>query len=116
MTLDPGSLGYGVLPVDRVPAAQVVRRVRDLGLPTDRLVLGVGASAPPSPLTTVREAVATLTGELGVPVVVGALGRELRAGLAPSAEVVDETVARAVTAAGTLHEHLALVAALEGTA
>ena len=203
-------IASGVLPVDRLPADEIVRRVRELGLPADRLVLGVGASAPPSPLTTVREAVAALSGELGVPVVVGALGprmrrlaaresaglllnwltpsaagaaaaekdrdvagtgadpevalyvrcalggdahavvrreaeryagipsyaanfarlgfaplesavlaatgEELRAGLAPYAGVVDETVVRAVTASGSLDEHLALVDALEGAA
>lgn len=201
-------IASGVLPVDRVPGGEIVRRVRDLGLPADRLVLGVGASAPPSPLTTVRRAVATLTDGLGVPVVVGALGprmrrlaaresaglllnwltpsaastataekdrdvagtgadpevalyvrcalggvahavvrreaeryaaipsyaanfarlgfapldsavlaatdEELRTGLAPYTEAVDETVVRAVTASGSLGEHLALVAALEG--
>jgi hypothetical protein len=201
-------IASGVLPVDRLPAEDVVRRVRDLGLPADRLVLGVGASARPSPLRTAREAIATLTDGLGVPVVLGALGprmrrlaalesaglllnwltpsaaaaavadrdrdvegtaatpevalyvrcalgreshavvrreaeryagipayaanfarlsfapldaavlattdEDLRAGLAAYTDVVDETVVRAVTASGTLDEHLALVAALEG--
>jgi alkanesulfonate monooxygenase SsuD/methylene tetrahydromethanopterin reductase-like flavin-dependent oxidoreductase (luciferase family) len=202
-------IASGVLPVDRLPADDVVRRVRDLGLPTGRLVLGVGASAPPSPLTTAREAIATLSDGLGVPVVLGALGprmrrlaaresaglllnwltpsaagaaaadkdrdaegtgaapevalyvrcalgggahavvrreaeryagipayaanfarlgfapldaavlattgADLRTGLARYTGHVDETVVRAVTASGTLDEHLALVAALEET-
>jgi len=201
-------IASGVLPVDRLPAEDVVRRVRDLGLPADRLVLGVGASARPSPLRTAREAIATLTDGLGVPVVLGALGprmrrlaalesaglllnwltpsaaaaavadrdrdvegtaatpevalyvrcalggeahavvrweaeryagipayaanfarlgfapldaavlattgEDLRAGLAAYTDVVGETVVRAVTGSGTLDEHLALVAALEG--
>ncbi|PFG39329.1 luciferase-like monooxygenase [Georgenia soli] len=71
-------IASGVLPVDRLPADEIVRRVSDLDLPADRLVLGVGASAPPSPITTVREAVATLTDRLGAPVVVGALGPRMR--------------------------------------
>lgn len=71
-------IASGVLPVDHVPPAEIVRRVRDLELPVDRVVLGVGASTGPSPLATVREAVRTLTDELGVPVVVGALGPRMR--------------------------------------
>ncbi|GAA4288523.1 LLM class flavin-dependent oxidoreductase [Georgenia daeguensis] len=199
-------IASGVLPVDHLPPGEIVRRVRELELPTDRVVLGVGASARPSPLTTVREAVRTLTDGLGVPVVVGALGprmrrlaaresaglllnwltpsaargavadkdrdvaglgtdaavalyvrcalgdrahavarreadryagipsyaanfarlgfdaldaavladtaAELRARLTPYAEVLDETVVRAVTATGSLEEHLALVEAV----
>jgi len=71
-------IASGVLPVDHVPAEGIVRRVRELQLPADRVVLGVGASTGPSPLTTVREAVRTLTEGLGVPVVVGALGPRMR--------------------------------------
>jgi alkanesulfonate monooxygenase SsuD/methylene tetrahydromethanopterin reductase-like flavin-dependent oxidoreductase (luciferase family) len=68
----------GVLPVDHLRADDIVRRVRELQLPLDRIVLGVGASRGPSPLTTVRKAVATLRAGLGTPVVVGALGPRMR--------------------------------------
>ncbi|MFC7404343.1 LLM class flavin-dependent oxidoreductase [Georgenia alba] len=71
-------LATGVLPVDLYPADDVAARVADLALPTDRLVLGIGASRRPHPLGTARDAVRTLRDELGVPVLVGALGPRMR--------------------------------------
>jgi alkanesulfonate monooxygenase SsuD/methylene tetrahydromethanopterin reductase-like flavin-dependent oxidoreductase (luciferase family) len=71
-------LGSGVIPVDRVPPQDIVTQFQELGLPRDRVVLGIGASAPPSPLTTISEATATLSSELGVPVMFGALGPKMR--------------------------------------
>jgi alkanesulfonate monooxygenase SsuD/methylene tetrahydromethanopterin reductase-like flavin-dependent oxidoreductase (luciferase family) len=68
----------GVIPVDRVSAREIVTSFRDRQLPEDRVSLGIGASAPPSPLTTIREAATVLKSELGVPVVVGALGPKMR--------------------------------------
>lgn len=72
-------LASGVLPLDHVSPEEIVRRVRELELPLDRTVLGVGARGGPSPLATVRTGVATLRSALGVPVVVGALGPRMRA-------------------------------------
>ncbi|OCG76447.1 LLM class flavin-dependent oxidoreductase [Microbacterium sediminis] len=68
----------GVIPVDAFPAEQLVGRVRELGLPVDRTVIGIGSSQKPSPLTRVGEAAAHLKAELGVRVVVGALGPKMR--------------------------------------
>lgn len=68
----------GVIPVDRVPASEVVASFREKGLPVDRVTVGIGASRPPSPLATVREAAEMITSALGVPVVVGALGPKMR--------------------------------------
>jgi alkanesulfonate monooxygenase SsuD/methylene tetrahydromethanopterin reductase-like flavin-dependent oxidoreductase (luciferase family) len=71
-------LASGVIPVDRVPASQIVSTFRERGLPEDRVVIGIGASAKPSPLTTIREAAMLLKAELAVPVMVGALGPKMR--------------------------------------
>ena len=35
-------LGTGVIPLDRRPAGEIIARVRELALPTERLILGVG--------------------------------------------------------------------------
>lgn len=71
-------LASGVIPVDRMPARDIVSSFREKGLPADRVTIGIGASKPPSPLEQVREAAAAITGELCVPVVVGALGPKMR--------------------------------------
>jgi alkanesulfonate monooxygenase SsuD/methylene tetrahydromethanopterin reductase-like flavin-dependent oxidoreductase (luciferase family) len=70
--------GTGVIPVDRLPAAEIVSAFRAKRLPADRVSLGIGASTPPSPLTSVREAAAILKHELDVPIFVGALGPKMR--------------------------------------
>ncbi|HWV25227.1 MAG TPA: LLM class flavin-dependent oxidoreductase, partial [Thermomicrobiales bacterium] len=71
-------LGSGVVAVDRMPGSYVVREVRERELPLDRCILGIGASAKPSPLTTVRDATELLHGELSATVYVGALGPKMR--------------------------------------
>lgn len=71
-------LGSGVVPVDRVPASEVVRTVKERALPIDRIVIGIGASSPPSPLTTIHEAANVISTETGAKVVVGALGPKMR--------------------------------------
>ncbi|WP_261166590.1 LLM class flavin-dependent oxidoreductase [Microbacterium sp. Marseille-Q6965] len=68
----------GVIPVDLYPARELAARVRELGLPGDRTTIGIGASAKPSPLTTAGEAAARLRADLGMPVVIGALGPRMR--------------------------------------
>lgn len=67
-------LGVGLLPLDRVPAEQLALRITDLGLPIDRMLVGVGAGAAPGGLARVRRAVAVVRAATGGTVVVGALG------------------------------------------
>ncbi|HSJ44619.1 MAG TPA: hypothetical protein VK923_08060 [Euzebyales bacterium] len=67
-------LGVGLLPVDRVPANEIIARIALVGLPIDRLVVGVGAGAQRGGLARVRAAVAALRGATSAAVVVGALG------------------------------------------
>lgn len=71
-------LATGVIAVDRKPAAQIIDEVRQRSLPLERLTIGIGSAAPPSPLGRVRESVSVLRGELGVPVMVGSLGPKMR--------------------------------------
>lgn len=68
----------GVIPVDRMPASEIVASFREKDLPVDRVTIGIGASQPPSPLSTVRDAAEVIVSALGVPVVVGALGPKMR--------------------------------------
>ena len=73
-------LGSGVTSIDSMMSArEIVDQVRQRDLPSDRLIIGIGANKPPSPLRTVRQGVDLIHGELpGVPVVVGALGPKMR--------------------------------------
>src|SRR5262245_23670555 len=65
-------LGTGVIPLDRRPAGEIIARVRELALPTERLIIGVGSGGGRSgSLARVREALNAFRGELGAPVVVG---------------------------------------------
>jgi alkanesulfonate monooxygenase SsuD/methylene tetrahydromethanopterin reductase-like flavin-dependent oxidoreductase (luciferase family) len=72
-------LGVGVIPLDQRSPAHIAQRVRELGLPLDRLWLGVGSGNRRQALTLAREGVTQLAGELGAPVVVGALGPRMSA-------------------------------------
>ena len=67
-------LGVGVIPLDRQPAARIAARVAELGLPTERLVVGVGSGNPVGGLARVRAEVPALEAATGAKVVVGALG------------------------------------------
>lgn len=71
-------LASGVIPVDKMPVDEIVTSFREKGLPKDRVVIGIGASARPSPLSTAREAASHLKAELGVPIMIGALGPKMR--------------------------------------
>lgn len=71
-------LASGVVPVDRVPVQHLINEVRERSLPLDRCIIGIGASAKPSPLTTIREATQALHDQLGATVYVGALGPRMR--------------------------------------
>ena len=72
-------LGVGVIPLDRRPAPTIAASVRGLGLPTERLALGVGSGNAKSSLALVRTGVTLLKEELSVRVVVGALGPKMSA-------------------------------------
>jgi alkanesulfonate monooxygenase SsuD/methylene tetrahydromethanopterin reductase-like flavin-dependent oxidoreductase (luciferase family) len=72
------TLATGVIPVDRRPVDAVVEDVRRRELPLDRLILGIGSSAPPSPLTRIKEGLADLQASFHVPILVGALGPKMR--------------------------------------
>src|SRR5215213_6432931 len=67
-------LGVGVIPLDRQPAEEIAHRVDELGLPQQRLIVGIGSGNPIGGLARVEEGVATLEERLEAPVVVGALG------------------------------------------
>ena len=69
------SLAVGVLPLDRRTPAEIARHVTDLGLPLDRLRLGVGSGAAKDPLALVRDGVHELRTILpGARIHVAALG------------------------------------------
>ncbi len=74
-------LGSGVTSIDSMmSASEIVDEIRNRKLPQDRLIIGVGANKPPSPLTTVRDGIDVIREELpDVPVYVGALGPKMRA-------------------------------------
>jgi alkanesulfonate monooxygenase SsuD/methylene tetrahydromethanopterin reductase-like flavin-dependent oxidoreductase (luciferase family) len=67
-------LGVGVIPLDRQPADLIARRVDELGLPQQRLIVGIGSGNPRGGLERVREGAATLEERIEAPIVVGALG------------------------------------------
>src|ERR687894_3091981 len=67
-------LGVGVIPLDRQPADLIARRVDELSLPQQRLIVGIGSGNPQGGLARVREGAATLEERLGGPVVGGAPG------------------------------------------
>lgn len=73
-------LGSGVTSIDSMMSAQeIAEEVRARRLPQDRLIIGIGANKPPSPLSTVQNGIDVINRELpGVPVYVGALGPKMR--------------------------------------
>jgi len=72
-------LATGVVPVDRRPGDEIAAEVASLGLPLDRLTLGIGSGiAKEGALARVRDAIEVLHGA-GMPrVLVGALGPRMR--------------------------------------
>jgi len=70
-------LGVGLLPLDRVAPQQLISRITDLGLPLDRVLVGLGAGAEPGGLARVRRAVAVVRAATDAVVVVGALGPKM---------------------------------------
>ncbi|HUG16963.1 MAG TPA: LLM class flavin-dependent oxidoreductase [Thermomicrobiales bacterium] len=67
-------LGVGVIPLDRRPGEAIAADVEQLGLPRDRLLLGVGSGGDPKGLDRVRAGVDVLQRRVAAPVIVAALG------------------------------------------
>jgi alkanesulfonate monooxygenase SsuD/methylene tetrahydromethanopterin reductase-like flavin-dependent oxidoreductase (luciferase family) len=72
-------LATGVVPLDRWAPRTLVARIDELGLPHDRLVLGVGAGGAAHPLPLMADGLGDLEALGDVPVVLGALGPKMRA-------------------------------------
>ena len=70
-------LGVGVIPLDRQPAERIAARIDELGLPVDRLTLGVGAGRAAGGLNRVRAGVVALRSLTPAAIVVGALGPKM---------------------------------------
>jgi alkanesulfonate monooxygenase SsuD/methylene tetrahydromethanopterin reductase-like flavin-dependent oxidoreductase (luciferase family) len=75
----PGiDLGVAVLPLDRHAPREIASKIADLGLPRERLWIGVGAGFSEKPLTRMREAVGELREALpGVRLVLAAMGPKM---------------------------------------
>jgi alkanesulfonate monooxygenase SsuD/methylene tetrahydromethanopterin reductase-like flavin-dependent oxidoreductase (luciferase family) len=75
----PGiDLGVAVLPLDRHSPRDVAARIADLGLPRERLWIGVGAGFSEKPLSRMREAVGELREALpGIRLVLAAMGPKM---------------------------------------
>ena len=81
-------LGVGVIPLDRQPASLIARRVAELGLPMDRLSLGIGSGDPRGGIERVRAGAAELADLGEALIVVGALGPRMCAVAGESADGV----------------------------
>lgn len=78
-TTDRLVLATGVLPVDRRSPGEILDRVSALGLPSHRLVLGIGSGAlSVGAVDRVTDAATALRAASGARVVVGALGPKMR--------------------------------------
>lgn len=73
------NLATGVIPFDRVAPQSIAWRVNELGLPQDRLILGVGSGGSRTrPVKLVRDGLRTLRPLVSCPLIVGALGPQMR--------------------------------------
>lgn len=71
-------LGVAVVAIDKSSPADIAREIEQLGLPRDRLWVGVGAGFSKKPLTAMREAVPLLRDVLGdVRLVLAAMGPKM---------------------------------------
>ena len=77
----PGiGLGVAVLPLDRHDPESIARRIEELGLPHERLWIGVGAGFSERPLTKMREALPELRKRLpDVRILLAAMGPKMSA-------------------------------------
>lgn len=71
-------LATGVISVDRRPADDIFASVQRLQLTQSRLTIGIGSSAPPSPLSRITASIDALHANLTCDVMVGALGPTMR--------------------------------------
>ena len=71
-------LAVGVIPLDARPPAAISERITSLGVPRERLWLGVGSGHGPHALARVRTGVGELLG-VAAKVIVGALGPKMAA-------------------------------------
>ncbi|HEY8467285.1 MAG TPA: LLM class flavin-dependent oxidoreductase [Solirubrobacterales bacterium] len=72
---DALDLGVGVLALDRHSPEEIAARIDELGLPRERLIIGVGAGHSERPLTEMRAALPRLREALGnVRIVLAAMG------------------------------------------
>lgn len=67
-------LGVGVISLDRRPAESIATDVQRLGLPQDRLWLGIGSGNPKGAINRVKSSVESLHGDLEAQVIIAALG------------------------------------------
>jgi alkanesulfonate monooxygenase SsuD/methylene tetrahydromethanopterin reductase-like flavin-dependent oxidoreductase (luciferase family) len=68
-------LGVGVIPIDRKPASAIIEQVKRLGLPEERLTIGIGAGGlRKGSLAAVAKAAGDLKQSLAARIVVGSLG------------------------------------------
>lgn len=73
------TLATGVIPLDRFSPEQIARKVGALALPTERLILGVGSGGDRAhPIRLVRDGLRELRALVACPLVVGALGPQMR--------------------------------------
>jgi alkanesulfonate monooxygenase SsuD/methylene tetrahydromethanopterin reductase-like flavin-dependent oxidoreductase (luciferase family) len=69
-------LGVGVIPLDRRPADAIAADVESLGLPVERLLLGIGSGRDPR-TSQVEAGIERLHELVTAPVIVGALGPKM---------------------------------------
>jgi hypothetical protein len=70
--------GVGVIPIDRVTAAEIADRVKRYGLPEDRLTIGIGSGGMrQGALAAVKNATEELEGLTSARIVIGALGPKM---------------------------------------
>lgn len=70
-------LGVGVIPLDRQSAGVIAQRVLELGLPQDRLSLGIGSGGQGDALKRTGEGALHLQEELSAEIIIGALGPKM---------------------------------------
>lgn len=100
-------LATGVLPVDRRAPRDILDRIADLGLPADRLVLGIGSGQlRAGAVDRVTDAATVLRAGTAARVVVGALGpRMRRAGATASDGVLLSWLTPGIAAAQAREAH-----------
>lgn len=104
-------LGVGVIAVDRVPASRIIARVHELGLPLDRILIGIGAGRTKvGSLELIRSAAHELRAA-GIPSAVGCLGPKM---VALTGQVSDAALFNWLTPAAATESARALFDAANG--